>query len=152
MKRYIDTALGFWDFEEDGSQDYLITEDMVLAPLDENDEPYKYCKFDVDSNIVPDVDRINADNESNIISDKWNDLDIYLSDLTVTISNDRIVDVSPSSLLSIDNEINAMTDQDISTWHEAWGSFEVNKVDLQEARTKRKKAKDDKILELGIGA
>jgi hypothetical protein len=83
---------------------------------------------------------------------KWRDLDTFLSDLTVTISNDRIIDVSPNSLLSIDNEINAMTDQDTSMWHESWGSFEVNKVDLQEARTLRKQAKDDKILELGIGA
>jgi hypothetical protein len=83
---------------------------------------------------------------------KWDSLDIFLSDLTVTISNDRIIDVSPSSLLCIDNEINAMTDQDTSTWHEAWISFEVNKVDLQEARTLRKEAKDAKIIELGIGA
>jgi len=97
-------------------------------------------------------EELDADIAADIISTKWSDLNIFLSALTVTISNDRIIDVSPSSLLNIDNEINAMTDQDISMWHEDWESFEVNKVDLQEARTLRKEAKDVKIVELGIGA
>lgn len=108
---------------------------------------------DIDTKVLSVMDfRTAGEISLDEINAKWDSLDIFLSTLTVTISNDRIVDVSPRSLLNIDNEINAMTDQDISTWHESWGSFEVNKVDLQEARILRKQAKDAKIIELGIGA
>lgn len=94
-----------------------------------------------------------------IEQDKWEELRSYLSYLTVyrlattnpTVAAGFKFDVSPSGVNNITNEINAMTELDSVVWEESWGKQSVTKLELQEALVLRKKAKDLKMVELGLG-
>ena len=85
---------------------------------------------------------------------KWNDLNTYLSTLTVqrpktaTVPKGNKFDVSPSGLQNIAQRVYTITDSESDMWYEDWGNFTVTKVDLQEALVLHAKAKKDKITEL----
>ena len=83
-----------------------------------------------------------------LIKDKWDDLGILLSGLTITTTAGNKFDVSTIGLSNITQRVNTMTDADTDTWYEDWANFTVDKVELQEALVKQAEAKKAKIAEL----
>ena len=92
--------------------------------------------------------RTESEIADDIVKAKWNELNIYLSTLTVTTTATNKFDVSPNGLANITQRVNTMIDTDSDTWYEDWASFTVNKVELQEALVLQAEAKKAKITEL----
>jgi len=134
MKTYIDTNTGkVWEFEDDGSQDHLITADMELYTIPEPTQ---------------------AELEAEAIASKWIDLNKYLSTLTVqreATDTDPIgfkFSADPQSIANISLEIDTMLDTDTRVWYEDWGNATVTKQELQEAKILASEAKQIKLTEL----
>lgn len=89
-----------------------------------------------------------------IVSAKWNELNEFLSNLTVQrpeTETDPIgfkFSADPQSISNISLEIDTMLDTDTRTWYEDWGSAIVTKQELQEAKRLASEAKQEKLTEL----
>ena len=131
MKYYKNENNEVYGYEDDGSQDHLITNDMTAITEAE-------------------ADAINNPplTGEELIQEKWNTLTAYLFTLTVTTNATNKFDVSPRGLANITQRVNTMIDTDTDVWHEDWASFSVDKVELQEALVLQAKAKKAKITEL----
>lgn len=92
--------------------------------------------------------------DAQIIAEKQIELNKFLSTLTVQrpkalpITLGFKFNADPQSLANISLEIDTMLDTETRTWYEDWGSKEVTKTELQEAKRLASEAKQAKLLEL----
>jgi hypothetical protein len=130
---------------------YLVNGLITVLPTDA-DYPLVEAWVSDGKEVMP----LHTQSELNKLSEtsKQNELNKFLSALTVQRPEALPVTLGfkfsadPQSLANISLEIDTMLDTDTRIWYEDWGSQEVTKQELQEAKRLASEAKQAKLAEL----
>jgi hypothetical protein len=116
--------------QEDGFIE--VSDDVICGQVDNGDGSF--------SNPAPTSEQLTAA--------KWAEYSEYCNALTVTVASGNKYAADPASMASIAFKRAVIGDTDTILWVEDWGSFNTNKVELQEAITEADTLMQAKIIEL----
>ena len=137
MKNYIDNKNEVFSYEDNVSQEFLNTKisELGLTPISDEDLEILWAPTA-------------AEIEASILSDKWGVYAEYTNTLTVTTAASNKFAADPEALKNVAFKRDALVDTAEILWVESWGSFNTNKVELQEVIAEADKLMQTKIVEI----